>query len=168
MANFAKNGEKEAKLCSYINNNVTQLSGGLCSVRQIEIDSVNNTFFLYFYLIFGTFIVGFFISVAFSQLVIHATSNVHDIAIAGLFKTSMRFFNINPPGRLLNRFSQGNINLFYSAAAKSFLDLGKIDEFFTYTCEETMTILLEFIGTFCIAIWANWFSFGFNLSNTLI
>ena len=47
------------------------------------------------------------------------------------------------------------------------LDLGKIDEFFPFQCEESITICLEVIGTLIIAIWANWISFGFNLKFTL-
>ena len=95
----------------------------------------------------GNFTFGIFVSIAFYQLVIIATRNVHDIALAGLLKSPMRFFNINPPGRLLNRFAQ---------------DLGKIDEHFPVCSEETLTVLLQLVGLFCVAMWANWFSQGIH------
>ena len=108
LANFAETGAKEAQKCSEVSD-VALLPSNSCYSHQIDNDSLNDSFFFYFYLVIGIGILGFFISNAFYKLVIISTRNVHDIALAGLFKSPMRFFNINPPGRLLNRFSQGII-----------------------------------------------------------
>ena len=40
----------------------------------------------------------------------------------------------------------------------TFSDLGKIDEYLPFTIDDTITIFLTVIGSFCVAIWANWFS----------
>ena len=37
-------------------------------------------------------------------------------------------------------------------------DLGRIDEFFPLCADDTLSILLQFVGIFCVAIWSNWFS----------
>ena len=108
MANFAEIGANEAQKCSEVSD-VALLPNNSCYFHQIDSDVLNDSFFFYFYLVIGISILGFFISNAFYKLVIISTRNVHDIALAGLFKSPMRFFNINPPGRLLNRFSQGMI-----------------------------------------------------------
>ena len=108
MANFAEIGVKEAQKCFEVKN-VVLLTNNSCYSHQIDNDALNESFFFYFYLVIGVSIFGFFVSNAFYKLVIISTRNVHDIALAGLIKSPMRFFNINPPGRLLNRFSQGMI-----------------------------------------------------------
>lgn len=51
----------------------------------------------------------------------------------------------------------------YGNVEVSCSDLGRIDEFFPFQCEESITICLEVIGTLLIATWANWISLGFNL-----
>ena len=109
MANFAEIGAKEAQSCSEVSNDAL-LPSNSCYSHQIENDSLNDSFFLYFYLVVGISFIAFFVSDAFYKLIIISTRNIHDIALAGLFKSPMRFFNTNPPGRLLNRFSQGMIS----------------------------------------------------------
>ena len=108
MATFAETGAKEAQKCSEVSD-IALLRNSSCNSNQIDNDLLNGSFFFYFYLVIGICLFGFFVSNAFYKLVIISTRNVHDIALAGLFKSPMRFFNINPPGRLLNRFSQGMI-----------------------------------------------------------
>jgi len=145
LAKFAEIGDKQAQNCSFVENEIIESANDVCSTNQAENLAIYKSYLLYACLVAGNFIFGIFVSIAFYQLVIIATRNVHDIALAGLLKSPMRFFNINPPGRLLNRFAQ---------------DLGKIDEHFPVCSEETLTVLLQLIGLFCVAMWANWFRSG--------
>ena len=143
LAEFAEIGDRESQNCHLTENDIAKPENSTCYIDQIEDQNLYNSFLLYACLVAGTFTFGIIVGIVFYRLIIVSTRNVHDIALAGLFKSPMRFFNINPPGRLLNRFSQ---------------DLGKIDEFFPVCCDDTLTILLQLIGVFCVAIWANWFS----------
>ena len=68
---------------------------------------------------------------------------MHDIAVVGLIRTSMRFFDTNPSGRILNRFSK---------------DLGQVDEFLPITMDDTITTFLAATGSFVLSIWASWLS----------
>ena len=145
LAKFAEIGDKQAQNCSFIENEIINSVDDVCSINQANNEAIYRSYILYACLVAGNFIFGIFVSIAFYQLVIIATRNVHDIALAGLLKSPMRFFNINPPGRLLNRFAQ---------------DLGKIDEHFPVCSEETLTVLLQLVGLFCVAMWANWFRPG--------
>ena len=101
LAKFAESGDLAAQNCSF----ETEIDS--CSINQIENESIQKSYVFYSCLLAGTFFLGIIVSVVFYQLIIVATRNVHDIALAGLFKSPMRFFNINSPGRLLNRFAQG-------------------------------------------------------------
>lgn len=86
----------------------------ICSEKQVENYQIYQSYLWYACLAAGNYVFGIFVVVAFYRLTIVATGNVHDIALVGLLKSPMRFFNINPPGRLLNRFTQGdatNLNL---------------------------------------------------------
>ena len=91
----------------------------------------------------GTLLVGTFASIFFYVLVCRCTQNIHDIAVVGLIRTSMRFFDTNPSGRIMNRFSK---------------DMGQVDEFLPMTMDDTITIFLAVIGSFVLSIWANWLS----------
>ena len=105
LSAFAETGDREAQNCS--SNDVLEPEIDPCTISQIENEAIFESYLWYACLVIGTFIFGIFVSIAFFQLLIVSTKNVHDIALAGLLKSPMRFFNINPPGRLLNRFAQG-------------------------------------------------------------
>lgn len=64
-------------------------------------------------LIAGIFIVAITRSITFYNVCIRASQNLHDNMFCGIITTTMRFFNLNPSGRILNRFAK---------------DMGVIDE----------------------------------------
>lgn len=57
-------------------------------------------------------------TVAFYQMCLRATTNLHDRVFRGVSRASMRFFNTNPSGRILNRFAKdvGNIDVLLPSA----------------------------------------------------
>ena len=109
LAKFAEIGDKQAQNCSFVENEIIDSANDVCSINQAENLAIYKSYLLYACLVAGNFIFGIFVSIAFYQLVIIATRNVHDIALAGLLKSPMRFFNINLPS-LIIRLS-GNKNL---------------------------------------------------------
>lgn len=52
------------------------------------------------------FLVALARSISFYNVCITASQNLHDNMFKSLITTTMRFFNVNPPGRILNRFSR--------------------------------------------------------------
>ena len=50
--------------------------------------------------------VGCLLNIGFYLLVCRCSQNIHDISLVGLVQTSMRFFDTNPGGRILNRFAK--------------------------------------------------------------
>lgn len=74
-------------------------------------------------------------SITFCRVCIKASQNLHDNMFHGLISTTMRFFDENPVGRIMNRFTK---------------DLGSVDEILPRTLlEATQTILY---GTGVIAV----------------
>ena len=114
-----------------------------CELPLYKNSAIVNAFLWYLGLFAGTLVVGCFLNMFFYHLVCRCSRNIHDIALVGLIRTSMRFFDTNPAGRILNRFSK---------------DLGQTDEFLPLTMDDTVTIFLTVIGSFTLSIWANWLS----------
>lgn len=71
---------------------------------------------IYFYsaITLGTIIVAIIKSIFFMLFLARASRNLHDYIFSRIIKATMRFYNTNPSGRILNRFSK---------------DLGVIDEY---------------------------------------
>lgn len=65
------------------------------------------------FLIASLFVFAIIRSIFFYTITVGASRNLHKMAFNGIISTSMRFFDVNPAGRILNRFSK---------------DLGQIDE----------------------------------------
>lgn len=66
---------------------------------------------------------------SFFYALIRASKNLHDMMFRGLTKTYMRFFNQNPSGRILNRFSK---------------DVGSIDTILPQTMFECISVSSKF------------------------
>lgn len=67
---------------------------------------------------------------------------LHDLAFGALIRTGMRFFDTNPSGRILNRFSK---------------DLGGIDEWLPKTMLDAAQINLWMVGSLIVACTVNIF-----------
>lgn len=68
--------------------------------------STKTCIIVYSILIAIIFLVTITRSISFYNVCIKASRNLHDNMFKALISTTMRFFNINPPGRILNRFSR--------------------------------------------------------------
>ncbi|XP_044266059.1 probable multidrug resistance-associated protein lethal(2)03659 [Tribolium madens] len=66
-----------------------------------------------------------------------ASSTLHRITFTNIIKASMRFFNNNPSGRILNRFSR---------------DLGNIDEYIPEIMYDVVAVALDLFGAMIISV----------------
>lgn len=93
----------------------SQGSGWQDSIQPI-LDSIlttDSTVIIYLCLVIGTVIMAVTRSVAFFRYCVSASIKLHNLMFGKIVYTPMRFFNVNPPGRILNRFSK---------------DIGAVDE----------------------------------------
>lgn len=69
-----------------------------------------------------------------------ASQNLHDRMFRGLISTKMRFFDTNPSGRIINRFSK---------------DMGSTDEALPKSCLDAAQINLGMVGAILVTIFTN-------------
>lgn len=79
-------------------------------------------------------------SILFLRVCMRASKVLHDRMFAAILKTPMRFFDTNPSGRILNRFSR---------------DMGAIDEIMPRVMLESIQIILVMIGILIIVLIVN-------------
>lgn len=88
-------------------------------------------------LVIVLFLVGLCRSFSFYSLCIKASETLHSNMFAGLIATKMRFFDTNPSGRILNRFSK---------------DMGAIDEWLPKVILDAGQIVLSLFGAVTVAV----------------
>lgn len=79
-------------------------------------------------------------SIAFFYLCACASQHLHDNMFDGLISTVMRFFDVNPSGRILNRFSK---------------DIGSIDEALPKILLDAIQINLSMVGAIAVTLYVN-------------
>lgn len=77
-------------------------------------------------------------SISFCRICIKASQNLHDNMFHGLISTRMRFFDENPAGRIMNRFTK---------------DLGSVDEMLPKTLLEAAQAILYGLGVIAVIIY---------------
>lgn len=95
---------------------------------------------IYSILVFSIFIIGIIRSTAFYTVCVRSSQRLHDMVFEALIQTSMRFFDINPSGRILNRFSK---------------DMGGIDESLPKAVLDGAQIILQMAGVLIVASTVN-------------
>lgn len=96
-------------------------------------------------LIYGLIMASLFVvaltrSVSFFNFCATASKNLHDSMFRGLVSTRMRFFDVNPSGRIMNRFSK---------------DMGSTDEALPKSCLDAGQINLGMLGAILVTIFTN-------------
>lgn len=128
------------------NMNETQISNKtkqiLSSTREISFfDSVYGLLsteacmYIHGILVASLFIFGLVRSLSFYTVCVRASQKLHDNMFKGLISTSMRFFDTNPAGRILNRFSK---------------DMGAADEFLPKAVLDATQIILNMFGAIVV------------------
>lgn len=91
-------------------------------------------------LVVSIFLVAISRSISFYQTSVRASQNLHDSMFNGCVSTSMRFYDTNPSGRILNRFSK---------------DMGSVDELLPKAILDATQIILSMIGTIIVTVVVN-------------
>lgn len=71
-------------------------------------------------------------ALGFYSICVRASQKLHDLSFTGLISTTMRFFDTNPGGRILNRFSK---------------DIGATDEFLPKALLDATQVILSMVGS---------------------
>lgn len=79
-------------------------------------------------------------SVAVYEFCATASQNLHDTMFRGLISTNLRFFDINPSGRIMNRFSK---------------DMNSADEALPKSCLDAVQYNLTVFGSIFVILFTN-------------
>ncbi|XP_033175557.1 multidrug resistance-associated protein 4 isoform X2 [Bombus impatiens] len=95
------------------------------SIENLDISSMYSSMYIYTAIIVGLFCIGITRSLTFYKVCILCSQKLHDMAFSALIRTGMRFFDTNPSGRILNRFSK-DMGAIDELLPKAILDAGQI------------------------------------------
>lgn len=105
-----------------------------------DLPSQETLIYIYSAIILSIFVIAITRSFAFYTLCVRCSQRLHDLAFNALIKTGMRFYDTNPSGRILNRFSK---------------DLGSIDELLPKAIMDAGQIILLMFGSLIVICTAN-------------
>ena len=113
LSTFAATGDILATNCSQDSNDISvseSISNSVpCQKAQKDIKYLVDDFIWYAAVFIGTYFIGTIAHLLLFNLMVKSGRNLHDISLAGLINAPMRFFSVNPPGRIINRFAQGEL-----------------------------------------------------------
>lgn len=117
-------------------NHTTAMENNGTSVTAETVKPTTDTF-LYIYggLIVTLFVVALSRSMSFYKLAMLSSQNLHDSMFSSVVNTNMRFFDTNPSGRILNRFSK-DIGSIDELLPKAVLDAGQVSCCFYFNRKE--------------------------------
>ena len=96
-----------------------------------ENQAVSNEFYLYIYLILGHAVALLAAYLLNYHVLCNSGQNIHDMAITGIIRAPIQFFDENPSGRILNRFSK---------------DMSQMDELLPVAFEDALTLFSQTLG----------------------
>ncbi|XP_001604413.2 multidrug resistance-associated protein 4 isoform X1 [Nasonia vitripennis] len=100
----------------------------------------NNYIYVYSAVVFSIFFIGMIRSITFYNICLSCNQRIHDLVFGALIRAKMRFFDTNPSGRILNRFSK---------------DMGAIDELLPKAMLDAGQIILAMVGAIVVACAVN-------------
>ncbi|XP_051158018.1 ATP-binding cassette subfamily C member 4-like [Leptopilina boulardi] len=130
---------EEAKLYEAANITRNQTDEGLFKVQPW---SQEVYIYVYIGIVTSIFLIGITRSFAFYALCMRASQSLHDMVFSALIRTGMRFFDTNPSGRILNRFSK---------------DMGAIDELLPKALLDAGQIIMMMMGTLIVTCTVNYY-----------
>lgn len=134
-------------------NAITNAFSDLLNVfRQLtgsENDDRNIDIYIFTGLTVATIVITLFRSMVFFRTAMRASRRLHDAMFNGVTRATMYFFNTNPSGRILNRFSK---------------DMGQIDEYLPSVAVDVIQIFLSLLGIVIVVAIVN----PYNLIPTFI
>lgn len=116
-----------------IDANSTMIENGQNITKELNID-----FYLGVYggLTAATIIFGFIRNLLLFHVLVRCAQSLHDRMFSTILRTPVRFFDINPAGRVLNRFSK---------------DIGQLDSNLPWTFVDFIQVFLQILGVIGVA-----------------
>ncbi|KAK2578495.1 hypothetical protein KPH14_002055 [Odynerus spinipes] len=111
------------------------------SLDEAGLLSTNSAIYVYTFCILSCIVFVLARSIFFVEVCMNASQHIHDTMFNNVLQANMRFFHMNPSGRILNRFSK---------------DVGAMDELLPRPMIETIQIVLVVGGIICIEIITNY------------
>ncbi|KAI4466022.1 atp-binding cassette sub-family c [Holotrichia oblita] len=125
--------------------NFTEFANGNETVAAIiarqELMSTEVCIYIYAGLIVSLFVIALSRSMLFYKVAMIASENLHNNMFMNVIYTSMRFFDLNPSGRILNRFSK---------------DMGAVDELLPKAILDAGQIMLLMLGSLILVAVINY------------
>ncbi|EZA62696.1 putative multidrug resistance-associated protein, partial [Ooceraea biroi] len=121
-----------------------------------DLMAVNTYIYIYTGIVLSIFFVGITRSLVFYTTCMKCSQRLHDMMFSALIRTGMRFFDMNPSGRILNRFSK-DMGAIDELLPKSILDAGQLTLMMlgalTVTCVVNPIFLVPVVITSFIFYW---------------
>ncbi|XP_071321050.1 ATP-binding cassette sub-family C member 4-like [Trachinotus anak] len=116
-----------------LNVNGTIIQKGQNITRELNTD-----FYLGVYggLTVATIVFGFIRNLVLFNVLVRCTQSLHNRMFSAILRTPVRFFDINPIGRVLNRFSK---------------DIGQLDSNMPWTLVDFIQVFLQILGVIAVA-----------------
>ncbi|KYM85733.1 hypothetical protein ALC53_04514 [Atta colombica] len=127
LANFVETRNYEAK--HFILNQTEDVFVNTTNIHElsaIEDESVMNYVYIYTGIVLTIFFLGITRSLVFYKTCMTCSQRLHDMMFSALIRTGMRFFDTNPSGRILNRFSK-DMGVIDELLPKAILDAGQMN-----------------------------------------
>lgn len=102
--------------------------------------STDDCLYIHGGLMVALFILAAIRSFGFYSIAVRASQKLHDTMFTGIISTTMRFFDTNPGGRILNRFSK---------------DMGAVDEFLPKAFLDSAQVILNMGGAIVVTAIVN-------------
>ncbi|KAJ9591424.1 hypothetical protein L9F63_002030, partial [Diploptera punctata] len=142
MSYWSSIEEKRAQLNATSTNNETFQNVTIPETTSAWLPSRDTCIYIYTALIAATVILVLLSIICFFTMCMRASVRLHDAMFANITRATMWFFNNNPSGQILNRFSK---------------DMGNVDEFLPQTLIDCVEIALSLLGVvFVVAIVNFW------------
>ncbi|KAM9447563.1 ATP-binding cassette sub-family C member 4-like isoform 4-T5 [Salvelinus alpinus] len=114
--------------------NVTEpIHNGSSATQQLDLDLYLG---VYAGLTGATIIFGFLRSLVFFNVLVNSAQTLHNRMFTAILRTPVRFFDVNPIGRILNRFSK---------------DIGYLDSLLPWTFVDFIQVFLQILGVIIVA-----------------
>ncbi|XP_011494146.1 PREDICTED: multidrug resistance-associated protein 4-like [Ceratosolen solmsi marchali] len=117
------------------NNSTFSINKSMTIIEESKILAVEQYIYIYTLIVVAVFVIGITRSFAFYNVCMRCSQRLHDLVFGALIRASMRFFDTNPSGRILNRFSK---------------DMGAIDELLPKAILDSAQIILMMFGSLIV------------------
>nr|CAD7455364.1 unnamed protein product [Timema tahoe] len=127
-------------------DNYTELNQSFVDTNVIlipreDIFSTETSLFIYTAIIIFLLVITFSRAIIFYVMCMKSSQGLHNSMFNGITKTRMRFFDVNPSGRVLNRFSK---------------DIGSVDEILPKALLDATQILVTALGALVVSVIINY------------